>query len=811
MKTGGTMNFLKRAGAILLLVAVFASSCNKYADDFKQINTKLDALAAQVAGVTTLSTDLASVKATLAALQASVAALPTTASISALSTSLASITTKIDAITTTLGAVATAGTATKAVVDQLKLDLASLATTVAANNTAMNAKLAALASTDVDQSAQLAALIAANTALGLQITDIQTKITTAAQTGAAGDAITALTIGGLQTLLNAQKVILDQLLANSNMYNGDVTITTGPELTFYAKKIAQLGIINGNLIINTTLLSTKLDSVNFVVKNIGAVIGSQGGVRNSATITSTSTSTLLDLSRLVSVAGNYTVTGVVVNDTNLSSVGGNFSVTYDGPYAYPNLTSVGAGTGTGSLTLTRVATSTTAPIKAGTTSISLPSVVVSGSVFDGTNAAGILVYPEATSIILSGGVTSLTAAVATQITLGSTAYASGLTVQAPTAAAVVDLSAATSAAGAVSVTTGNGGTVKFTNLASAAGGVTVNTGTSGTVDFSKLATAAGGVSLTGPATIEFPLLASGALTSDATTVTLTKHEMAIAPVLAKVVTLTLGNVNNAVNLDLYNTTLVTASVSGKAQTTWAATTGSVATTASAKLVTLTLGGNLASASLFGLTKLTSLTTSGNVNSLTVDGASLLTAMTLGHNYYQPGNVANGGPGSNLVITNNPLLTALAPSVLDYPASIVITGNAKLASLDLSSYHTKLLSATGANTTITINTNALVGNYVNAIAITATTPYAETVITSADLTKLKTFVASYPTAAGSVPTLTLAINLDKVTLAGGTTTATLAARMTTDAAAGHTVANGAPFAFAAPATGITSYKEFTLVQ
>ena len=799
MKTGGTMNFLKRAGAILMLVAVFASSCNKYADDFKQINTKLDALAAQVAGVTTLSTDLASVKATLAALQASVAALPTTASITALGTSLASITTKIDAITTTLGAVATAGTATKAVVDQLKLDLAALAATVAANNTAMNTKLAALAATDVTESAQLTALIAANAALAVQITDIQTKIAAAAQTGAAGDALTALTIGGLQTMLNAQKVILDQLLANSNMYNGDVTITTGPELTFYAKKIAQLGIVNGNLIINTTLLSTKLDSVNFVVKNIGAVIGSQGGVRNSATITSTSTSTLLDLSRLVSVAGDYTVTGVDVNDSNLSSVGGNFLLTYDGPYTYPNLTSVGAGTGTGSLTLTRIVKSTTAPVKAGTTSISLPSVVVSGSVFDGTNAAGVLVYPNATSIVLSGGVTSLTAAVATQITLGATAYASGLIVSAPTAAAVVDLSAATSAAGAVSVTTGNGGTVKFANLASAAGGVTVNTGTSGTVDFSNLATAVGGISLTGPKTIVFPLLVSGALTSNATDVTLTVHDCVIAPVLAAVTKLTVGGLDVAgFNLANYNATLLTASIGAKSSSTVASVTSST----NAKLTSLTLAGPLVSAVVDNQTKLTTLSTSGVINSLTVNSCDIITGLTLAHTHLV------GGTGSVLTVTSNPKLTSLTSST-DYPASITVTGNILLTSLNLSSYVTKLLAATGANTAITIDSNKLSGNYTNSVAITPTTPYVETTITSADLAKLKAFVATYP-ATGN-PTITLAVDLDLVTLAGGTTTATLASRMNADAA--HTVTpGGASFSFIFPNTvGITQAKEFTLVQ
>jgi len=811
MKTGGTRNFLKMAGAILMLVAVFASSCNKYADDFKAINTKLDALATQVAGVTTLSTDMTTLKGKVDGLVTSVGTLGTTAG--ALTDSLRAVSKNVSAIQATLKAVADSGKATVAIVRGLKTSLFNLSEKVRIDNDTIMARLSRLVTSNNAQKEALGDLKSSNDSILKHVAALQIALS-----GKSTDEeITALTIRGLQLMLLDQQHSLDLLLANSNMYNGDVTITTLPEMRFFAKKMTQMGIINGNLIINTTLLAEHLDSVNIIVQKIGAVIGSSGTERNSVTVTSTSTTTLLDLSRLVSVAGNYTVTGVDIDDSNLSYVGGNFLVNYDGPYLYPNLTSVGYAVGLttpGSLTLTRIATSTS---KVGTTSINLPVVDVKGSVFDGTNAASVLVYPEATSIILSGGVTSLTAAVATQITLGADDYASGLIISAPTAAAVVDLSAATAGTGAISVTTGNGGTVKFTKLLSTAGGVTVNTGTSGTVDFSVLATAVGGVTLTGPAVIRFPLLVSGLLTSNATDVTLDKHEWAAPAVLANVVTLTLGNINNPVSLDAYNTTLVTATVSGKAHETWAATVGAgaVVTTASAKLTTLTLGGNLASANLVGLTKLVSLTTlvGSQINTFKVDGASLLTAMTLGHTFYQPTNTGFGGPGSDLIITNNPLLTTLKSSG-DFPREITITGNATLASVDLLSYQTKLLDATGAVTTITINTNALVGDYTNAIAITATTPYHETVIKSADLFKLKDFIAKYP--ASGNPDLIMAINIDKVTLGGVAGNATLAARMVSDAtgaapAGGHTmVPGGAPFDFGAPATGITTQDEFTLV-
>jgi len=141
MKTGSTMNFLKRAGAILMVVAIFASSCNKYADDFDQLNKKIDALASTIAGVPQLSTDLAAVKASIASIQTAVAALPTatqnTASFKAVTDQLTAMTTQVNAITATLATVVTSGTATKAVVDKLTLDLAALSTKVAADNATM--------------------------------------------------------------------------------------------------------------------------------------------------------------------------------------------------------------------------------------------------------------------------------------------------------------------------------------------------------------------------------------------------------------------------------------------------------------------------------------------------------------------------------------------------------------------------------------------------------------------------------------------------------------------------------------------------
>jgi hypothetical protein len=764
MKTGGIMNFLKKAGVILMVVAVFATSCNKYADDFAQINTKLDALATQVAGVTTLSADITALKASVASIASAVGALPTTASISALSTSLAGLATKIDAITTTLGTVATAGTATKAVVDGLKTDLTALAAKVAADNLAMNTKLTALGTTDAAQTAQLTALVADNVTILAGIAALQTSLDGLALTGSGTDA-TAVTIKGLQLMLDAQKVQLEQLLANSNMYNAAVQITTDAEVDFYFTKIAiwpQGGMINAGLLINTTNISAgKLADLRTICNNIIAVIGT-----GSAMDLTTKSGDDLVFGKLTTITGNYTVTGFDVDDSLLGSVGGNVVWNYDGPYASATLSKV-----TGSLTLVAKAASTT-PVLVGTTSISLPAVAVTGSVYDvlAGGTAGVLTYPIATAVDLSGGVTSLTVVKAITVKLGSATYASGLTIQAPLATSV-DLSKATGVTGTLNITAAATADVKLDLLAST---TTVN--------------------IAGPLTISLPKYPAGLLTSDATTVTLAKHSGATQPALSAVTTLTMGAINTAAfNLANYNATLLTASITALSTSTISGVTSST----NAKLTGLTLAGPMVSAVVDDQTKLASLATSGVINSLTVNSCDIITGLTLAHTHLI------GGTGSVLVVTGNPKLTALVSST-DYPAAITVTGNVLLTSLNLSSYVTKLLVAPGASTAITINGNKLSGVYTNAVAITPTTPYIESTITSTALATLKAFVATYPTTAP--PALVMNVDLDLVTLGSVVGNATLTARMNGDTASAVFTA-----ASKTGVVGIVNKAEMALVQ
>jgi len=771
MKTGGTLNFLKRAGAILMLLAIFASSCNKYADDFKQLNTKLDALATQVAGVTQLSTDVAALKSQITSLASAVSALPNpTASIAALATSLTAATTKIDGITASLATLATAvGTkasaadVTKAVADvtaNIKAELTAQLKTVNASITA--AQAAMVASNDAQTIANNKAIVDSNTAQSAALTAAIGAIGTQLIALNAGTAVTdaqlQASVNALALLVTGQKAILDQLLANSNMYTGDVTITSIPEMRFFYGKISQIGIVSGNVVINTTNLTTKLDTVNLISSKIASVIGTGKNV----TIT-TVAGTTLDLSKLVNISGAYSVSGVDVSDDNLTTVGGAVTLSYAGAYNLPNLTSVG-----GTLTLFNVLSATT-PFPSLITSINVPNATATGLSDGGT--VGIVSYPKATSIVIGGGVTiapSLTAAIATTITLGTTSI-SGLTISA-ILCTTLNIASATTASG--------------TSITTAAGCA---------LDLTKVATSALGLTVTGPTTLSLPAMtsAAGGLTSStATTVSLPLHAWAVPATLSAVTSLTLGKVANLVAAGNYPT-LTTLAVTGTPSVTFATLLGSVTTTASnTVLASVTLGGNLSSAVITGCAKLTSLTTAGVINSLTIDTNAILAGVTLAHTHLV------GATGSELIVTNNVKLLALNSGVLDYPKTITVTGNTLLASLTLSSYVTKLNEIAGSMTTITIGTNVLAGAYTKAVAATPTTSYVETTITSADLHTLKAFVASYKAAY-----ITLSVNLDAVKIGTGTA-ATLAVQMDADSA---------NVAIVGAATGINTLAEFALVQ
>lgn len=797
-----------------MLLAIFATSCNKYADDFDQINTKLDALATSVAGVAQLTSDMSALKSQVTALQGVVATLPTKAqtdaSFLALTTSLGVISGKIDAITTTLGTIASTGTATKGVVDQLKLDLAALALKVTNDNATMTTALNGLALDNVTMKANLQTIITANTALANQITAVQDQIT--ALVDATGTSATAVTIKGLQLMLEAQKISLDQLLANSNMYNGPVNITSDAEVAFWLPKIGVWkdgGMVNGTLNINSTAI-TSLADLKTITDNLLAVIGGLGSdftlttkagqmltfaklasTTGSVTVTTAAAGAADQVSfpALVSVGEDYAVTGKDIDDAVLATVTGNVTLTYDGGYSQPAL-----ATAANVILADYKTSAVTGNIAVGTLTVDLSGLTaVTTSVHTATNAglskgylagdaigaaANTVSFLSATSVNLGAGakIVSASANAANTVTLGYTGTdllpLASLTVSATKAASVVTANVNT-LTGALAITGSATSSVSLPNL------VTVGTTTAitaVTLSAPNVEELTGVVTLTSTNPVSLPKLeVAGAITA-ATAVSFSAPVLVSAGVtVAAAKTVELGSTDtanltagvvetlkiNALDAVLVaSSTVKSATVTGKNAATYGALVANI-TAGGNNLVSLTLGGVIKFASVTASTSLTSLTTTGVVNSLTVDACTnaALTSLALGHTHYV------GGPGSTLVLTGNTKLTSLMTST-DYMAVLTVTGNSALATMNFASYVTPLnpALAPGTAVAITINTNKLVGTYTPAVAATLTTPFVEAKLTCSSLITLKSYVNTMKTAGGVAVlgyALTLAVNIDDI--------------------------------------------------
>jgi hypothetical protein len=729
---------------VLLTVITFAlitSSCNKYKDDFKNLNAKIDALATQVAGVSALQTSITALQTQLTSLSTAVAAIPNnTAAIATLTANLATLTTTVNNVQTALNTLATNVAAGNVTTQGL---INQLITTTAANQTATANAIAALSTQIATVKTQLDASIAASntaqtTALTTLLTNLSSQLTAAqaANTAAIAAAQAALTmdnasqtailqalIQSLQTQLAIANANIQTLLASNDFFVGNLIINDETTLVAAENLGTKVKVITGNLTINTSALSaaqmlrlkqvTNGTQASPATAFIGSVVGN----------VSLAGSNVIDLGKLVSVSGDgvttgdlsvtgaahilsallnvkkdYTLSANAVDDAVLS-VGGNLSLNYSGAYSYPALTSVG-----GTLTATDFGASPW------TTSVSFPALT-STNVMNSGSGNGNLSYTKATSINIgsSASVFALNAPLATTVTLGEDAYAAGLAITAPVAT-TVDLSKLVTAVGPVSVSTAAAGTVSFTNF----------TGNG-----------ANPVTVTGPTTLNMPVYTgiAGQSLNSTTVKTATLAAYQAAPSFAGLTileNLTLGNAANSITG--LATTLKTIDATGKAL----ASASLVLGPTYVNLTTIKVAGEMTPVTIQGSATdvISSVTTSGVINEFNLFNTKILTSVSLGHTHKV------GGPGSILNVQGNQALTSLTSST-DFASAIIINNNTALTSINLASYVTPIL---GGNVTIWVANNRTTGTYTPAVQGTATTAYVGTKITSASLSTIKAYVA-----------------------------------------------------------------------
>jgi len=831
----------------VVLVALFFSSCNKYADDFQELKDQIKALSTKVDGVAALQTQLTATTAQIAAIKLVVDALPTataqTAQFKTVTDALTAMDGKITAINLALtnlaanGATAASVAAVKAQLDamvtqnatdqgalvlklnalQAKLDLAATAAQVTTlQSQILDAILASAHTTDLNVNAKIATLktdiqnailagsadvnskIAilqeivedANAANALQVQAVLDNIAALSGDVATGNAALQASVDALQLQLGAAQRDLTILLTATAMYNGDVTITTDAEVAFYLGKLFQMGIINGNLTINTENITLSMDSVNKIMAQVIAVIGTNpavsvihvgttwggwdwddwgwwgwgGGVDvtittlpggpNNVTVFNAAGDNLA-FPRLTSVRGSYMITGEDVNDPIIDNVGADVVLNYPGAYESTSLKTVGRN-----LVLVNQPSN-------GTGVINFPSVVIGNWVGDGAP----LVPVDGTVDFNSTGTTSinfglatggqihdLNAANALTIRLGTIAP-NVLQIDAPKATAI-DLTAATSSGGTIIVNTAPtvlaGTNLQLDNLATSAGDITVTMwdgvlANNGSVNLNKF-NSPRHVTINGLLTVDKLMAWYGAAGSllvapQAQTVTLHKYQWLAGttptqPQLNAVKWLTLGGAADVVTLTTYNPSLLTANINGAVKqagapdpTHWASITAAVVS-ANTNLTGLTMSGLINYANLNGNAKLVNLTTTGVVNTLVLNNAAIITAVNLGHNAFV-GAIGFGGPGSTLTVTNNPALLNLAPTALDWMNNLTVTGNGAMTHFNFSSYHTDIYSGAVA---IVIDAPKVMGAYTPSIPpISAGNPGIQAIIASADIMTLKAYI------------------------------------------------------------------------
>ena len=249
------LNFktMKKGLLTVLAASLVFVGCQNYDDQFDDLNAQISALKSQVDGLSSLSGQVASLSGTISGLQAGVSAAQASA--------------------------ASAAAAAAAIETTPATDVSSLAT-----------------------AAELATLSASLAALQVDVDAVQASLASTA---------TAAAVTTLQAEIDAIEADLDDLLATSNIYSTDVTVTNATTLNSALALGNKINVLNATLTItgwsamSYTDVQTLIDRINTMTGNI------------------------------VYTAGGSTGTEVVFN--NLTSAG-DITMTQPGGYHFPKMT-----------------------------------------------------------------------------------------------------------------------------------------------------------------------------------------------------------------------------------------------------------------------------------------------------------------------------------------------------------------------------------------------------------------------------------------------------------------------------------------
>ena len=642
---------MKKSLLSILALAVFATGCQNYDDQFDSLNKQITALTSKVDALDpATAADLATITGSLTTLKGLVDTMTAQNA-----TDLAAALAKIAEITAALNALDT----------KVASDIAGVETSVASVTAALG---------DTATSAEVASLSA---------------------------------VTNLQTELDAIKAALDGLLSAGASLKRDIVISSSAELNLAESLIDATStadyIIEGNVHIDLTTAASYggTASLTAAVTRVSALTAKLGSVLGQVTTTTESSSTALNMDKLTYVKGGFSVTGKMPSISALATTG---SLTLDldeSTISIPTLVSAGvisidmtsvvtvtsiqlanvastddATTGTG------VFNASSADVNLGTAglpaAVSVGSLIGGGTTYTGyvttTGNLSLSAATLGTVTITSGGNVDLTG---TGTISGTTITASGtvnsdhgtatgtivitaggqvdmdvatsdaMTINAGLGASAVNLNSLThrnSISGVLNLT---GSSIGLSALTSNTAAMTVVSATTLSLDNMTAATA----SITGADVATFSaetlvLTASDTINIKAlSSITIgslepvTNVSYTINPGDAATLIIKAQNAAHDFNVVDYFQSLATLKVTGKANAAPASQANAVTVGSMNVSLSLVEMDGVISAFTANNAPITSLTTAGKIRAFTVSGTTI-TALTFGHEHIAPGDASS---------------------------------------------------------------------------------------------------------------------------------------------------------------------------
>jgi hypothetical protein len=593
---------------------------------------------------------------------------------------------------------------------------------------------------------------------------------------AAQASVQGITITNQATLDYVETLVETDGTPASYIVNGDVTITAATATGYEAGYIEAISKITATLasVIGTVTITTATTDAALDIAKLTYVSGdlSITGKMPSGFAVSTAASLALDvneaditLASLTSAAGGVRITTGTTTVTNVSIANlTNGAVTTGTNALVLALADVDLGAGHPATTTTvksLIAGNATNALTGATLTITgaltLGSKVVTDTTIDAggavTLSSGVAGSSVGSSTITSGGdinIAALTlgAAGATALAITTDGGAGGsITLGATTSGATFTATASGSTVNAASWHTNGAGTatlagsaVTLTGLATNTGALAVNTATA--LSLPALAKSAGTITAAAATSFSAPLLTTEANVDIAAAATFAAKALGAVGNWVDIATgtsltltaqdadLDLSAAVHMVTLD-YTGAAVSAAASEDTDLTYA-----VYTSASS-LTTVSLNGGMGDV-IIKAPLVTGLSTAAGstVRTLTTSGTAL-TSIAIGHQGY------NGGAQSAISVVDTKI-TSLDMNAMKWLGILTVSGNTSLTAITMPTATAAAdnvnVAVAGANVSVTIIRNALVGAWTAATAATSSSLYTEgSFSTAAGITNAKTWL------------------------------------------------------------------------